>query len=226
MTTTINESTQSAQQLSAQILEKIFGESSQTFDMEAGTVLSNTDVRVIYLSSDIIHAIYDVLKYESGDAWSLILKNCGVIWGKRVNESLEKELQITGSKKIGHLTVDSYIALLEVYFANHGWGKMRFNLDNAESDGVIRATLSNSLFANTLRHLDTPVDFMIAGMLQSIFSGVSGQDLRCTQISYAYSDTDASDFLISGSERISQLEQLKIHELNPNEALEHLRVTR
>jgi predicted hydrocarbon binding protein len=221
--TTISESNQSAQQLSAEILEKIFGESSQTFDMEAGTVLSNTDVRVIYLSSDIIHAIYDVLKYEAGEAWPLILKNCGVIWGKRVNESLEKELQATGSKKLGYLTVDSYIALLESYFANHGWGKMRINLGNAETDGVINANLSNSIFANTLRHLDMPVDYMIAGMLQSIFAGISGQDLRCIQISYAFSDTDASDFIISGSERIEKLEQMKIHELNPNEALERLR---
>jgi hypothetical protein len=220
--TTINES--SAQQLSEQILEKIFGESAQTFDMEAGTVLSNTDVRVIYLSSDIIHAIYDVLKYETADAWSLILKNCGVIWGKQVSASLEKELQAAGSKRLGHLTVESYIGLLEAYFANHGWGKMRFHLDSAESHGVIRATLTNSLFASTLGHLDVPVDYMIAGMLQSIFSGISEQNLRCIQISYAYSDTDASDFIISGSDRVTHLEQFKIHELNTNEALERLRV--
>jgi predicted hydrocarbon binding protein len=222
--TTINESSLSAQQLSEQILQKIFGETAQTFDMEAGTVLGNTDVRVIYLSSDIIHAIYDVLKYEAGDAWSLILKNCGIIWGKQVSASLEKELQALGSKRLGHLTVESYIGLLEAYFANHGWGKMQFHLDNAESHGVIRATLSNSLFASTLRHLDSPIDFMIAGILQSIFVGISGQDLRCIQISYAYSDTDASDFLISGSDRVTHLEQFKIHELNTNEALEKLHV--
>jgi predicted hydrocarbon binding protein len=224
MTTTINESSLSAQQLSEQILEKIFGESSQTFDMEAGTVLSNTNVRVIYLSADVIHAIYDVLKYEAGEAWPLILKNCGVIWGKQVATSLEKELQAIGSKRLGHLTVESYIGLIESYFANHGWGKMHFYLDSAESHGVIRATLTNSLFASTLRHLDAPVDYMIAGMLQSIFSSISEQNLRCIQISYAYSDTDASDFIISGSDRITHLEQFKIHELNANEALERLRV--
>jgi predicted hydrocarbon binding protein len=222
MTTTINES--SAQQLSEQILQKIFGETAQTFDMEAGTVISNTDVRVIYLSSDIIHAIYDVLKYETGDAWPLILKNCGVIWGKQVSSSLEKELQAAGSKKLGHLTVESYIGLLEAYFANHGWGKIHFHMESAESHGAIRATLNNSLFAATLGHLDAPVDYMIAGMLESIFSSISEQNLRCIQISYAYSDTDASDFIISGSDRITNLEQFKIHELNPNEALERIRV--
>lgn len=221
--TTTSESTLSAQQLTAQILQKIFGETAQSFDMEAGTVLSNTDMRVIYLSSDVIHAIYDVLKYETGDAWSLILKNCGVVWGKRVNTALEKELQTGVAQKLSHLSVDSYIALLETYFAHHGWGKMRFYLEDAQSHGIVRANLNNSLFADTLKHLNMPVDFMIAGMLQSIFSSISGQELACIQVSYNYSGMDSSEFLISGAERIAHLEQLKIHELNPNEALEQLR---
>lgn len=224
--TTIDEPTSFAQQLSAQILQKIFSEAAQTFDMVEGTVISNTDSRVIYLSSDIIHAIYDVLKYEAGDAWSLILKNCGSIWGKRVTTALEKELQASTSQKLGLLSVESYIALLEAYFANHGWGRMRFYLDDAEHHGVIRASLSNSLFATTLKHLDTPVDFMIAGMLQSIFSAISEQELNCIQVSYSYSGANASEFLISGAARIASLEQLKIHELSPNDALELLRAAR
>lgn len=222
--TTINEPTSSAQQLSAQILQKIFGEASQSFDMQQGTVFSVTDTRVIYLSSDIIHAIYDVLKYEAGDAWSLILKHCGVIWGTRVNAALEKELQTAASPKPGMLSVDSYISLLENYFTSHGWGKMHFYLDDAENHGIIRATLRNSLFANTLKHLDEPVDFMIAGMLQSIFSSISEQDLSCLQVSHSYSGANISEFLISGKTRIAGLEQLKIHDMTPNEAVERLRI--
>lgn len=226
--TTINENTNEnnvAEQLSAQILKKIFSEASQTFDMEAGTAISNTDVRIIYLSTDIIQAIYDTLNYEAGEAWSLILKNCGVIWGKRVHASLEKELYTSTSQKLGNLSVDSYIALLEAYFANHGWGKMRFYLDNAESDGIVRASLTNSLFATTLKHLDTPVDYMIAGMLQSIFSSISDQELRCLQVSYTYSGANTSEFLISGAERVSALDTSKIHEMNPNEVLGQLRAS-
>ena len=223
MTTTINESSSYAQQLSAQVLQKIFGESAQTFDLEAGTAISNTDVRIIYLSSDIIHAIYDVLKYEAGDAWSLILKNCGSIWGKRVSASLEHELETTAAQKLGNLTVDSYIALLEAYFANHGWGKMRFNLDDAENHGIVRATLNNSLFPGTLKDVNAPVDYMIAGMLQSIFSAISGQDLRSTQVAYAYTGKNSSEFVISGAARIAGLEKLKLHDMGANEALERLR---
>lgn len=220
----MTESNSTAQQLSAHILQKIFGEASQTFDMNAGTVLNNTDVRVIYLSSDVIHAIYDVLKYETGEAWSLILKNCGDIWGKRVSLSLEQELQASVSQKVGHLTVESYIALLETYFAHHGWGKMNFYLEDAQTHGIIRASLTNSLFANTLKHVNTPVDFMIAGMLQSIFSDISGHELGCVQVSYNYSGSDSSEFLISGTERVARLEQINnVHELSLNDALERLR---
>ncbi len=223
--TTIDESTTFAQQLGHDILRKIFGEEAQTFDMQEGTVLSNTDNRVIYLSSDVIHAIYDVLTYEAGEAWSLILKHCGVIWGTRVSGLLEKELQGAElSKKLGTLSVESYLALLETYFVNHGWGKMRFHLENAENHGIIRASLNHSLFAHTLKEVDGPVDYMIAGMLESIFSEISGQTLGCTQISYNYSGANTSEFLISGSARIANLEQVDIHNMNPNDALDVLRI--
>ncbi len=223
--TTLNEPAVSAQQLSAQILATIFGEAAQNFDMTQGTVIGNTDVRVIYLSTDIIHAIYNTLTYEAGSAWALILKNCGLVWGKRVCASLEKELQAVGHQSLGGLCVDSYIDLLEVYFANHGWGKMRFSLDDAQSHGVVRASLTNSLFAHTLAEVFEPVDYMIAGMLQSIFSEISGQDLQCLQISYGYAGKSTSEFIISGAARISALEQLKIQDMSPNEALDRLKIT-
>jgi predicted hydrocarbon binding protein len=214
------------EELSAHLLQKIFGEHAQVFDMTAGTVLSNTDVRVIYLSTDVIQAIYDVLKYETGDAWSLILKSCGVVWGKRVSASLETELQLSTGQGIGQLSVADYIAVLEAYFANHGWGKMRFHLDDAENHGIVRAALHNSLFAHTLKQLNAPVDFMISGMLQGIFSAISEQNLHCTQVAYLHTGSDYSEFLISAATRIERLEQEKLHDLNLNDALAYLRTAR
>lgn len=217
---------QQAGQLSSQVLNKLFGESSLNFNLNQGTVLSPTDVRVIYLSSDIIRGIYDVLKYETGDAWSLILKNCGVIWGERVSGSIDKEIQATSKQKIGQLSVESFIHLLESYFASHGWGKMRIYLDDAESHGIIRASLKNSLFAETLKHLNSPVEYMIAGMLQGIFSSISGHDLGCIQVSFETTGIATSEFLISASSRIDTLEQSGFaQELTPDEALARLRAS-
>ncbi|WP_394752537.1 hypothetical protein [Crenothrix sp.] len=213
-------------QLSTQVLDKLFGDSSLNFDLNKGTVLSITDVRIIYLSSDVIRSIYDVLKYEAGDAWSLILKNCGIIWGERISASLDKEVNVVAQQKMGQLNVDSFIQLLESYFSSHGWGKMQFYLDDAETQGIIRAKLKNSLFAETLKHINTPVEFMIAGMLQGIFSTISGHDLSCIQVSYETTGSDSSEFLISAKARIDTLEQSGFaHELSPNEALARLRFT-
>ncbi|MBK8814911.1 MAG: hypothetical protein IPN42_05100 [Methylococcaceae bacterium] len=217
---------QQAGQLSSQVLNKLFGESSLNFNLNQGTVLSPTDVRVIYLSSDIIRGIYDVLKYETGDAWSLILKNCGVIWGERVSGSIDKEIQATGNQKIGQLSVDSFIHLLESYFASHGWGKMQIYLDDAESHGIVRASLKNSLFADTLKHLNSPTEYMIAGMLQGIFSSISGHDLGCIQVSFETTGIATSEFLISARSRIDTLEQSGFaQELTPDEALARLRAS-
>lgn len=225
-TNTSVSSAPNAGQLSTQILDKLFGDSSLNFDLSQGTVRSGADARVIYLSSDIIRGIYDVLKYETGDAWSLILKNCGVIWGERISVSLDKEVQATASQKMGQLNVDNFIHLLEAYFANHGWGKMRFYLDDAETDGIVRATLKNSLFAETLKHLNSPVEFMIAGMLQGVFSAISGHDLGCVQVSFETTGSGSSEFLISAKSRIDSFEQSGFaQELNPDEALARLRFT-
>ena len=213
--------------LGTQILEKLFDDSSLSYDLNQGTVRSTTDVRVIYLSSDIIRGIYDVLKYETGDAWSLILKNCGVIWGERISAFARwRSYMPPPTKKSGNLAWIAFIHLLETYFANHGWGKMQFSLADAESNGVVRATLKNSLFGQTLKHLNSPVEFMMSGMLQGIFSTISGHDLACIQVSYETTGPESSEFLISAKSRIDSFEQSGFaQELNPDEALARLRFT-
>jgi uncharacterized protein len=228
MSTTSNSvsSVQNSGQLSTQVMDRLFGDSSLNFDLNKGTVLSVTDARVIYLSSDILRGIYDVLKYETGDAWSLILKNCGIIWGERISASLDKDVHVTTNQKMGQLNVDGFIHLLESYFASHGWGKMQFYLEDAETHGIVRASLKNSLFAETLKHLNSPIEFMIAGMLQGVFSTISGHDLSCIQVSYENTGAESSEFLISAKSRIDFFEQSGFaQELNPDEALARLRFT-
>ncbi len=226
MNTTALSSSQASGQVTSQILEKLFGDSNLSYDLIQGTVRNASDTRVIYLSSDIIRGIYDVLKYETGEAWSLILKNCGVIWGERISTTLDKEIQTAASQKMGQLDVNSFIQLLEAYFANHGWGKMRIYLDDAENQGIIRANLKNSLFAQTLKHLNSPIEFMTAGMLQGIFSAISGHDLACIQVSYEKTGPESSEFIISGKARIDSFEQSGFaHELSPDEAVARLRFT-
>ncbi len=67
---------------------------------------------------------------------------------------------------------------------------------------------------------------MMAGMLQGVFSTISGHDLSCLQVSYESTGTETSEFLISAKARIDSFEQSGFaQELTPDEALARLRFT-
>jgi uncharacterized protein len=213
------------QQLVNQIYERLFGEAGQHYDLYEGTISSAANVRIIYLSADIIRGIYDALSYEAGDAWSIILHNCGARWGKRVSASLERELRALANRRMDGLVVKEYCDLLESYFAFHGWGKLKIHLDLAQTDGIVFFELSNGIFSNVLTNVEGPVDYMIEGMLQGMFSVVSGgQSLGCIQlVPTGPKPYDTVKFLLSGSDRIENISEQILPGTSLEEALRQLR---
>ncbi|MGL4574128.1 MAG: hypothetical protein ACRCV9_04975 [Burkholderiaceae bacterium] len=187
-----------------QVYEKLFGESGQHFDLYEGTISSAANVRIIYLSADIIRGIHEALSYEAGEACGLILNSCGIRWGKRVATSLEKELRALANRRMDGLMVKEYCDLMESYFAFHGWGKATIDLELAASDGIVRVGFANSIFSTVLSHVQEPVDQMIEGMLQGMFESMSGgQELGCAQIIPEGAKPYAlTHFLISGRARV------------------------
>ncbi len=195
------------QDLVNQVYERLFGESGQYYDLYEGTISSAANVRIIYLSTDIIRGIHEALSYEAGEAWSLILHNCGVRWGKRTAASLERELRALANRRMDGLVVKEYCDLLESYFAFHGWGKLKIHLDRAQTDGVVHFTLTNGIFSSVLTNVLGPVDHMIEGMLCGMFGVVSGgHALGCVQIiPDGPKPYETVHFVLSGAERIESI---------------------
>ncbi len=211
-------------QLDAEIFLNLFSEAHHHFDMREGTVTNSAGVRVIYLSSDIVRGIHEALNYEAGEAWKLILEKCGYLWGKHMFESLLKEIQAVSQHNLEHLPASEYINTLEAYFSMHGWGNAKIHLQDAPH-GIIRVTMTHSLFADALNHIDDRVDAMIAGMLRGFFEKVSGgQLLGCVETACVRRNAEPRcEFLISGIERIEKLAHLIDDEVAPNKILEQLR---
>ena len=185
----------------------LFGTSQCKYDLVGGKVAGITD-RVIYLNSDLIKGMYEALNFEAGEAWSLIFKNCGYLWGKREISRLNKEIQVRMRKELGELSVSEFLNLVENYFARQGWGKIRISLDDAEQYGVVRVTFTNSLFDANLAHVKGSVNYMIAGILRAFFEYISQAELDCVEVSWHRTgETANSELLISGSKRIQALEQ-------------------
>ena len=197
----------SAQTSLAHVVERLFGHDYCDFDLFEGTALNAVNVRMIYLSSDIIRGIYEALSVEAGDAWRLILKTCGHIWGKRVSASLQQEISLLINKGMDELPVQQYVEIFEDYFRMNGWGKLTIDLDGAQQHGIVHASLTHSLFVSALNHLNDYVDHMVAGMLQGMFESISGQSLDCIEVTCACkTQTTTCEFIISGAERIKAIE--------------------
>ena len=191
----------------ADVLNKLFSDQAYHYDLKAGTVRDTASKRIIYLSDDLIRGIHHALYHETGDAWSMILQNCGYHWGKRVAKSLTDDFQAVSQRSVAELSVADYLQMIETYFSSHGWGKMTINLDHAQSHGIVRASLNNSLFAHALNEVQERVDFLIAGMLRGLFEDISSCELDCIQISCERSnDGNHCEFLISAPQRIQKLQ--------------------
>ncbi len=214
------------QSLVNQVFQRLFGDEGYHFDLIGGTIENQAGTRIIYISTDIIRGIYEALYTEAGDAWKVVLKSCGYLWGKRVATSLDKELQALINQRLDNLTVKEYIDLIEYYFAMHGWGKVAIHLEDAQAYGIVRATLTHSLFVNALNQLDDHVDAMIAGMLKGLFESISGQALDCIEVTCARRHAaPCCEFLISAPARITSITSLIDEEVTFDDILEQLRQT-
>jgi len=192
---------------SALDLERFFSHEANRYDLLAGTAYNAAGSRVIYLSADVVKGIHQALLNETGPAWRLILKNCGILWGRRVAQNLERELGLMFNANPGELPVAEYLRLLESYFSAHGWGLLKLDLSRAESHGVITASLENSLFSEVLDDETARVDFLVAGILRSLFAHISGQEVDCQEIASSRAGAPHGLFVITATARLDKLEE-------------------
>lgn len=203
-------------------LSRFFAEESVVYDLTEGTARNRSQNRVIYLSTDIIRGIYTALKDETGPAWSLILKNCGRLWGRKVALNLDAELKANSLPGQKELSVQDYIATVETYFARHGWGRLKIDLEHAVDHGVVTAELRNSIFAAVLEDEVVPVDAMIAGILASFFSVISGQELDAIEFACLRRGDSTCRFAISSEDRIADIEDDIAENTDADEVLQKL----
>jgi predicted hydrocarbon binding protein len=114
--------------------------------------------------------------------------------------------------------------LLEGYFTKNGWGTIVIHLNDAQDYGFVRVSLQQSIFADALKHIEGPVDFMIAGMLRGMFETISGHSLDCLQICCAGTSPDqSSEFLISAPGRMAALSKEVGQGISVDDAIARLR---
>ena len=188
-------------------LERFFSETRLVYDLEAGTVKHPGAERIIYVSADLMRGIHQALVEETADAWKIIFRNCGRTWGKRVASRLDTSLAKAGATAQAALPLDHYLAFIEAYFAEHGWGRLRLDLSHV-AQGLVIARLQNSYFVDVLADVDDFVDPLLAGILQGFIEHVSGADLGCLEIACARKGAPACVFAVTAAPRLDKIEAL------------------
>jgi uncharacterized protein len=187
-------------------LDRFFDETKMVYDLVGGVIWNPAKTRVIILSTDLLTGVYNALQEEAGIAWKLILKNCGTIWGERVAKRLDRECGVLLEGKLGDLPLGDYLRFMTNYFVFHGWGTLELDITHAQESGVVEATLKDSIWAGIVRDPESMADPMIAGILASMVSHLSGQKLDCVQTACVTKGAEASRFIITAEERLREAE--------------------
>lgn len=188
--------------------ERLFDDNAMHFDLRGGVIINPAKSRVCLLTTDLLTGVYRGLKDEAGGAWKSILKKCGELWGQRVAHRLDRECQLVFEQSAADLPVERYLTFITEYFAFHGWGRMTLDFSQAQARGIVQGTLEDSAFATAIDDQEEMVDSMIAGMLGSMLSYLSQNDLDSVQTACSTKGAPHSRFILTSRRRLEKTEQM------------------
>ena len=74
-------------------LDRLLNDSQFEWDLRQGVIFNPAKTRLCLFSADLLSGVYKALLDEAGEAWSLIFKRCGQIWGGRLARRLYRQRQ-------------------------------------------------------------------------------------------------------------------------------------
>ncbi len=127
-----------------------------TGDFEAGLLENRRGDRLLALPQTLIQAIYSGIEKETGQAFGLVLANCGRWWGKNFYARFVEQLNEYYNKLLNEMEMVEFIQCLKQCWKSHGWGT--FDLDmNYYNQGFIVVKIWNSAFAQQAPKVNKPV---------------------------------------------------------------------
>lgn len=170
-------------------------------DIALGVTRSRGGTRYITLTSDFLRGLHRALNEEAGEAWYFILYRCGLHWGNRMAERLDRDFTNHFNMSTHQLDMRLFIALIETYFTSNGWGRLRLDLRHV-NHGIIEAELENPLYASLVGRSERGVEALVAGQLGAIFSHFSKAELLCHQTECVALGDPVARFIISDAKRL------------------------
>lgn len=185
--------------------------------LELGLLENRRGDRLLALPSVFIKAIYQGLNKETGQATQLILRNCGLWWGKNFYARFCEELSDYYKKPIADFPMAEFLQALQECWRTHGWGAVQLETDYHQQ-GFLVVTVQNSPFIAEVEASTRPVGALEAGILQAFFSQLTGRDLTCLQTECESLGAERNRFVLGLENRLKDATAL-VEEGQPHDAI-------
>lgn len=175
-------------------------------DVAKGVTRTPAGQRICTLPSEFLLGFRDALVYECGKAYRKVMKAAGTKWGARFAVRFDKEVSASYQSKLADLPAGLVHTCLGDAFAANGYGRLEIDLSLCDS-GIVAVDLHDSVMPSLVREADRPVDLLMAGMLGSVFSHLTGERVDALQTECPSLGSDRSRFLIARTEAIAEAEE-------------------
>ena len=176
-----------------------------TGDFEAGLLENRRGDRLLALPEILIEAIYSVIEKETGQAYGVVLANCGRWWGKNFYASFVEEVSEYYKKPLNEMEMVEFIGCLKQCWKSHGWGT--FDLDMSHyHQGFIVVKIWSSAYAKQAIKGKLPACFLETGILTTFFSQLTGRELHCLQTTCESLGADCNRFVLGLAQRLKPAE--------------------
>lgn len=175
--------------------------------LELGLLENRCGDRLLALPDTLLRAIVSGLNAETGKASPLVLRNCGLWWGKNFYTRFSQELSDYYQRDIAEIPMLEFVQTLQECWRTHGWGVFHLNTDFYQK-GFLVVEIENSPFTQTPIQPEQLSGALEAGILQAFFSQLTGWKLGCAQMSCESLGADRNRFVLGLENRLNSVESL------------------
>lgn len=168
--------------------------------LSEGTAVDSTGHSTVLWPAELLSHLRETIQEEAGPAWRRVWKDCGREWGRRIMDDLEKRCGDLLGCTLEDLPLETFLEFVTEQVTAQGWGRLEVDLSQGPERGLIRATLKNSILGS---EGDGSGDVLLAGLLASVLSRVSGEALDCVRAPGAAAE---ARFFITAGERLAGVE--------------------
>ncbi len=176
-------------------------------DLELGLLENRQGDRLLALPETFLQGIYAGLEKETGQASRLVLFNCGQWWGKNFYTRFCEELTEYYGTAIADMEMAEFLQCLKQCWVTHGWGTIELDQSH-HNRGFLVIEIRNCAFAQQAGNQSRPVCFLMAGVLSSFFSQLTGKPLHCVQTICESMGAECNRFILGLEARIKPAEEM------------------